>query len=276
MKKFDVKQDVVDRIIERFETVGEFEMPFKTFGTMNFKSKKLYRGINILLLAMAGYSSPYWGSPKQWIEAGANIKGAKCTRIVFWNIKKVEDDDGEEKTIAWAKYHNVLNSEQVTGWVAPSTKKKDETEIVALADEFLGSLGVNVTVKSGRAFYSIGEDYINMPPRKDFFATKTSTATEAYYSTYAHESVHATMHKERCDRNMKSYAAEELVAEIGAAMLCERLGISSEMRDDHVAYIKSWLENLRNDKQFIFSAAKQAQTAIDWMAEKQGGVKLAA
>ena len=125
MKKFDVKQDVVNRIIEKFETVGEFEMPFKTFGTQNFKTGHRYRGINILLLAMAGYSSPYWGTPKQWIEAGADISGSKCTKIVFWKIKKYEDEEsGEEKTVAWAKYYNVLNAEQVTGWEAPVADQK--------------------------------------------------------------------------------------------------------------------------------------------------------
>ena len=85
----------------------------------------------------------------------------------------------------------------------------------------------------------------------------------------AHENVHATKHKARCDREMRSYAAEELVAEIGAAALCQKLGISSEMRDDHVAYIKGWLEALRGDKQIIFTAASRAQEAVDWMDKKQ-------
>jgi antirestriction protein ArdC len=266
MEKFDVKQDVVNRIIERFETVGEFEMPFKTFGTQNFKSGHKYRGINVLLLAMAGYSSPFWGTPKQWIEAGADISGSKCTKIVFWNVKKYENEEtGEEKTAAWAKYYNVLNAEQVTGWEPPAGDNKDETQIVADADLFFANLGVTTKTVGGRACYSPATDVISMPARDEFNATKTSTATEVYYSTLAHENVHATMHKSRCDRSMKSYAAEELVAEIGAAILCEKLSISSEMRDDHVAYIKSWLKALRNDKQFIFTAASKSQTAVDWM-----------
>ena len=265
MKKFDVKQDVANRVIERFETVGEFEMPFKTFGNQNFKSGHKYRGINVLLLAMAGYSSPYWGTPKQWIEAGADISGSKCTKIVFWNVKKYEDEEtGEEKTYQWAKYYNVLNSEQVAGWESPASEKKDTTEIVAQADRFFRNLDVN-TVAGWVACYSLGADTVTIPPRTEFNATKTSTATETYYSTLAHENVHATMHKSRCDRSMKSYAAEELVAEIGAAILCEKLGISSEMRDDHIAYIKSWLKALRNDKQFIFTAASKSQAAVDWM-----------
>ena len=272
MKKFDVKQDVVNRIIERFETVGEFEMPFKTFGTQNFKTGHKYRGINVLLLAMAGYSSPYWGTPQQWIEAGADISGSKCTKIVFWNIKKYEDDDGEERTASFAKYYNVLNSEQVKGWEPPVVEKKDETDIVSDADSFFKNLGVKTKTIGGRACYTPAKDEIGMPARDEFHATKTSSATEAYYSTLAHENVHATMHKSRCDRNMNSYAAEELVAEIGAAMLCEKLGISSEMRDDHIAYIKSWLKALRNDKQFIFTAASKAQQATDWMEKQQKSI----
>ena len=265
-KKFDVKQDISDRIIKRFEDVGEFEMPFKTFGAQNFKSHRHYRGINVLLLAMSGYSSPYWGTPKQWIEAGADISGAKCTRIVFWNVKKIESyDSDQDKTVAFAKYYNVLNSEQVTGWEAPVFEHKDETEIVDKADSFFANLGVPTKIVSGRACYSISEDEISIPPRIEFNSTKTSTATETYYSTLAHENVHATMHKSRCDRKMKVYAGEELVAEIGAAVLCGQLGVSSEMRDDHVSYIKGWLEALRNDKQFIFTAASKAQEAVDWM-----------
>tara|TARA_R100001163_G_C5064534_1_gene202197 strand:- start:681 stop:1577 length:897 start_codon:yes stop_codon:yes gene_type:complete len=290
MKKFDVKQDVVNRIIEKFETVGKFEMPFKTFGTQNFQTNIKYRGINILLLAMAGYSSPYWGTWNQWFTAGGGIKekvngkwkitkpskynvqaGEKSTQIVFWNTKKIEDKEtGEEKTVAWAKYYNVFNSEQVTGWEAPAEDLKDETQIISEADAFFNNIGVNTKETSGGcASYRPSTDSISMPTRKDFNATKTSSATETYYATLAHENIHATMHESRCDRNMKSYAAEELVAEIGAAMLCEQLGISSEMRDDHVAYIKGWLEALRNDKQFIFTAATKSQEAVDWMNEQQ-------
>lgn len=273
MKKFDVKQDVVNRIIERFEAVGEFEMPFKTFGTQNFKSGHKYRGINILLLAMAGYSSPYWGTPKQWIKAGADISGSKCTKIVFWNIKKYEDEDGEERTASFAKYYNVLNYEQIkTDWEPPVVEKQSEACRNVSLDDFFGDLHIETQIVSGRACYILSEDKICMPRFEDFYATKTSSATEAYYSTLAHESIHATMHKDRCNRNMKSYAAEELVAEIGAAMLCEKLQVSSEMRDDHVAYIKSWLKALRNDKQFIFTAASKSQEAIDWMEKKQKSV----
>jgi antirestriction protein ArdC len=45
---------------------------------------------------------------------------------------------------------------------------------------------------------------------------------------------------------------EELVAEIGAAFLCADLRITPETRDDHAAYIASWLKVLKDDKRAIF------------------------
>ena len=270
MAKFDMKQDVTNRIIERIESCGEFEMPFKTFGAHNVHTGHMYRGINVLLTAMAGYNSPYWGTPRQWIAAGADISGTKCYKIVFWKPSKKEDPEtGEEKTSIFSKYYNVLNSEQVKNWEPPVVGQKDETQIISDADVYFKNVGVKTTEQSGRACYNPATDSINIPPRADFSATKTSSATETYYSTLAHENVHATKHKSRCDREMRSYAAEELVAEIGAAALCQKLGVSSEMRDDHTAYIKGWLEALRGDKQFIFTAASRAQEAIDWMENKQ-------
>jgi antirestriction protein ArdC len=58
---------------------------------------------------------------------------------------------------------------------------------------------------------------------------------------------------------------EELVAEIGAAFLCADLGITPETRDDHAAYIASWIKVLKDDKRAIFTAASQAQRAADFL-----------
>jgi len=63
----------------------------------------------------------------------------------------------------------------------------------------------------------------------------------------------------------EGYAREELGAEIGAAFLCAELGITPEVREDHAAYIDSWLAMLKNDKRAIFSAAAHAQRAVDYL-----------
>jgi antirestriction protein ArdC len=62
---------------------------------------------------------------------------------------------------------------------------------------------------------------------------------------------------------------EELIAELGAAFVCATLGISTEPRLDHAAYIDGWLTALRHDKRAIFTAASRAQAAVDWMHEQQ-------
>jgi antirestriction protein ArdC len=95
---------------------------------------------------------------------------------------------------------------------------------------------------------------------------------ESYYATLAHEMTHWTRHTSRLDRDLgrkrfadAGYAMEELVAEIGAAFLCADLGITPETRDDHAAYIASWLQVLKNDKRAIFTAASHAQKAADYL-----------
>ena len=87
---------------------------------------------------------------------------------------------------------------------------------------------------------------------------------------------HWTGHPSRCARDLKgrfgeeAYAAEELVAELGAAFLCADLALASEPRPDHAAYVQSWLKVLRNDKRAIFTAAAKAQVAADYAHERAG------
>lgn len=97
-----------------------------------------------------------------------------------------------------------------------------------------------------------------------------------YYATLAHESVHWTRHPSRLDRSFgqqafgdTGYAKEELVAELGAAFLCADLGLKLEDRQDHAAYIGSWLQVLRDDKRAIFAAAAHAQRAADYLHRLQ-------
>jgi antirestriction protein ArdC len=114
-------------------------------------------------------------------------------------------------------------------------------------------------------------------PRFEVFQTAI-----AYYSTLAHESTHWTGAVSRLNRELstrfggEAYAAEELIAELGAAFLCADLGLSNEPRPDHAAYLASWLRVLKNDKRAIFTAASKAQAAVDYMHGKQEEERLIA
>lgn len=68
----------------------------------------------------------------------------------------------------------------------------------------------------------------------------------------------------------ETYAFEELIAELGASYLCADLGITTELRPDHAAYIATWLKVLKSDKKAIFTAASQADKAARYLLALNG------
>ncbi len=89
--------------------------------------------------------------------------------------------------------------------------------------------------------------------------------------------VHWSGHRRRLDREMgrrfgdDAYAAEELVAELGAAFATARLGISNSPRPDHAAYLGHWLQILNEDSKALFVVAAKAQAAVDHLAAYSQG-----
>src|SRR5258708_33530593 len=140
-------------------------------------------------------------------------------------------------------------------------------ERIAHAEAFFQAIRADVRNGGNRAYYSPDSDHSQMPP---FQAFKENVS---YYSTLAHEHTHWTASAARCDRQLgkrfgdNAYAAEELIAELGAAFTCAHLGLSTEPRADHAAYIDSWLKVLKADKRAIFTAASKAQQATDYIIQ---------
>ena len=97
-----------------------------------------------------------------------------------------------------------------------------------------------------------------------------------YYATRAHETIHWTGHTDRLDRDLTgrfgedAYAAEELVAELGAAMWCAQTGLTTITRADHAAYLAGWLRILRSDARALVTVASRAQAAVDWLNTHTG------
>ena len=153
----------------------------------------------------------------------------------------------------------------------PSTPDADLRRcptVIEHAEAFFGSIGATVRHGGNEAFYRPSTDHIQMPP---FAAFKDGVA---YYSVLAHEHTHWTANAARCDRQLgkrfgdNAYAAEELIAELGAAFTNAHLGLSTEPRADHAQYLASWLKVLKADKRAIFTAASKAQQATDWMIQR--------
>ncbi len=114
-----------------------------------------------------------------------------------------------------------------------------------------------------------------MPDMERFKGTETSTPTEAYYATLLHELSHWTGMEDRCNREINNsfgdekYAIEELVAELGSAFLCSKLGITSEPREDHAQYIAGWKKKLEDDSRLIFRCSAMAQKGVEYLDDLQ-------
>jgi antirestriction protein ArdC len=277
----DVYTRVTEQIIGAIEAGADaWRMPWhatdsgELFPT-NALSKKPYRGVNVLALWAAaaehGYPSGLWGTYRQWEELGAQVrKDEKGSCVVFWKISEKGDseegDTAARGTRFFARGYWVFNAGQVDGFtLAEAPAPRPVAERIETADMFFGALGADVRHGGNRAYFRPDTDHIQMPVFEAF------PDRLGYYATLAHESTHWTGAEHRLQRDLwgrfgsDAYAAEELIAELGAAFLCAGLGLTNEPRPDHAAYISSWLKLLRSDKRAIFTAASKAQAAADWM-----------
>lgn len=288
IEKVDVYQRVTDSIISAIEKgVGKWRMPWHTsgkedFSPINVSSRKAYRGINTLCLWAAaeekGYTSGEWATYKQWQDCGAQVrKGEKSSTVVFWKFANEEEseagEDGNEAAggrgrLLFTRGYSVFNAAQVDGYTPKETAPVPVADRLEGADAFFKDLGADLRHGGNRAYYAPATDHIQMPAFQAF------DENGAYYSTLAHEHAHWTAKDNRCNRLLgkrfgdNAYAAEELIAELGAAFVCAQLGLSSEPREDHAQYLASWLKVLKADKRAIFTAACKAQQACDWMMKR--------
>jgi antirestriction protein ArdC len=278
----DIYAEVTNALVASIEAdPGKPVMPWNRTGTNempnNIASGDDYHGVNIINLWVtsqaAGFATSVWGTFRQWRAMGASVqKGQKSTPVVFYKQVIQEYTDSEDASYRVLKYFSVFNADQVDGYDAPVLA--DATEPVAriaAIDVMIERAGANIREVGAQAYYNPSTDQITMPDSKRFFNTPSGTRSENFYAVLLHELTHWTAHPSRCDRDLHSrfgdtaYAMEELVAEIGSAFFCARLGISSTPREDHAQYLGNWLSVLKNDKKAIFSAAAKAQAAIDFV-----------
>ena len=284
-EKRDVYERVTSQIINAIEQgLGNWRMPWHTsgkfaFSPINVTSRKSYRGINILCLWAAaqakGYKRAEWATYQQWQERGAQVrKGEKSTLVVFWKFANnaAETDDGDDtpksgSRLLFTRGYSVFNAGQVDGYTPKFDPDMPIEQRIESAEQFFSRINARVVHQGNRAFYAPADDTITLPPFAAFFTPVD------YYSTRAHETGHWTAHAWRCNRQLgkrfgdNAYAAEELIAELGAAFVCAHLGLSTEPREDHAQYIQSWLRVLKADKRAIFTAASRAQQAADFMIQ---------
>ena len=210
----------------------------------SYATGKAYRGCNAFLLAIVVLLS---GVP-----------------VFHYNFKDVEREDGEKETvftgISCYTVFNVSLTDLPPAVVPSNAFTPDE-----IGEQMLAVSPVEIVYGGGESFYRPSEDRIYLP-EKVFFKS-----TSGFYGTAFHELVHATGAKKRLDRDLSGgfgsakYAAEELVAEVGAVLLCAQLGIELEQKEEknHTAYLLSWLKSCEL-KDFT-DALNKAESASDWL-----------
>jgi antirestriction protein ArdC len=241
----------------------------------NAATNRPYSGCNIVLLWMAanaGYRTPRYLTFKQALDLSGNVrKGEHGTKVYFVKQLQVANRNGEEgetRIVPLMREYTVFNVDQCQGLpervltlgevMVRNTDQRDAT-----IDEFFGSSGVEIREGMGEAYYRPGADFISLPRFEAFKSAAT------FYATAFHELGHATGHKSRLDRDLRSrfgekaYAAEELIAELCAAFLCAEFSLDGELR--HAGYIQSWIGLLKSDCRAFFTACSKAQAADDYL-----------
>lgn len=288
----DVYARITDRIVADLEKgVRPWVQPWSAGNATGRITRPLrhngepYTGMNVLLLwsegLARGFTSPIWMTFRQSIELGGHVrKGESGSTVIYASrFTKTETDEhgGEvERDIPFLKAYSVFNVEQIEGlpehFYHRPTPILDPVERIERADRFFANTGSVVRHGGSTAFYSPSSDHIQMPIFESF------RDAASYVAVLSHEHIHWTADSRRVGRDLSRYAKdrsetarEELVAEIGAALVCADLGIVPELepRSDHAAYVASWLTVLSNDRRAIFSAAAHAQRAVAYLHSLQ-------
>jgi antirestriction protein ArdC len=279
-------QEITDKIIAELEAGRvPWVQPWRTAAAnaplampKNASTERRYSGINVLILWGAvierGFSGQSWLTFRQALSLGGNVrKGQRGTTVVYADHfvpddeKKRAVETGEDaQAIPFLKRFTVFNTDQCDGLpeeVAKAAPPPPPGLVEPEAERLIAATGADFRIGGARAFYSPSGDFVQVPPPQAYFEPIN------WHRTAFHELGHWTGHRSRLARDhsgsfgSKSYAREELVAEMAGAFICASLGIVPTVR--HADYIGSWLEVLREDNRAIIRAASAASKAADYV-----------
>lgn len=291
-KTDELLEQITNKIIAQIETgAGKWSKPWTSVLVegglgINAKTNAAYQGFNqIILMATAAemdYVNPLWATYKQWNELGGQVqKGEKGTMLVKWGFNyRCQGCDYKGKvscpkeghissTVWWASPFIVFNVAQ-TDYPYEKPEPLPEPERHAAAERVIEESGADITYRpSNGAYYSPLADQITLPERSQF------STPEGFYGTALHELGHWTGHESRLNRQQRNrfgdnaYAAEELIAELTAAFIAVKVGITPEPHIDHASYLKSWLTVLKADPRNLYVTARDAQAAADFLLKTE-------
>ena len=174
------------------------------------------------------------------------------------------------------RVYTVFNAEQCDG-IAPRKAEVPSWDPCDLADRILERSGVDIVHGPvAEAYYLRRQDRIHLPD-PGLFDSK-----ENYYHTLLHELVHATGHESRMEREtlikygagLEFRAREELYAEIGAMLVCTKLGLGyTPQHQNTPAYVEHWCDAIGSDPKVIREAAMVAGNISKHIIREIGGLR---
>ena len=279
--KRDIYKEITDKIVAELERGAiPWVQPWSRRGLTvdlpeNATSKRRYSGINVLILwdaAINGnYTSARWLTYKQAKAAGGHVRRGERGTMIFYISKFIpekerklaEEENREPRAIPFLRSYRVFNAAQCEGLPDELIEMLPDCEKIDRAEKLIEGTGAKVCIGGLRAYYDLLSDTVHLPPQPAF-EDQTN-----YYSIAFHELGHWTGAEHRLARklsskkNSKSYAFEELIAELCAAFTSAAIQIRPTVR--HAAYIATWIKLLRDDKRAIFRAASAAAKATGYI-----------
>lgn len=296
-KRRDYEADLVAGLIELMEAgTNPWQREWSTASHVphtNLTTGQPYKGSNPALLELQmqirGSSLPLWvpggqGKARGWFPK----KGTKacCICMPMTMTKERLDDQGqpiitngkaETTTFTFFAYKGgIFNAADMKGEGLEEeidkalnlNPKRSAPERLINAEEILDKYEVQPIHEGFKAYYSPTKDQIILPERRNFLSIPS------YYATLAHEMVHSTGHASRLRRDgiinfdgfgTDNYAKEELIAELGAFLICSRLQIPSKTLN-HASYLNAWITRLKKEPSFLLTAFRQSKDAANLIA----------
>jgi antirestriction protein ArdC/phage/plasmid primase-like uncharacterized protein len=203
-----------------------------------------------------------------------NIKGPVASESL--SFRQAEEKYNTRFAVAYNVF-NIAQMENVPENVVGKTEKLSDIVMenkMAQIVEGMQKDGLRLGFGGDRALYRRGADLVQMPMPEQF------KDKPSFHSTLLHEIGHSTGHENRLNRQFgqrkgdAQYAREELRAEIFSFMMAVETGIPHKHEEQHQSYIQSWAQALKNDKNEIYAAARDASKAVDYVTERAAAIEL--
>jgi antirestriction protein ArdC len=184
------------------------------------------------------------------------------------NGNPILDSNGDKKTYSFPtiKGFVVFSVDHLNWDMSKYIPEMKQNPLLDSGESILkGYANCPEVVTSNKAAYSPTVNKLYMPTIGQF------VSSNEYYQTLFHELVHSTGHMDKLNRQgiaqfdrfgSHQYSYEELIAEIGAGMLCELSGIQMNVQNSQ-AYLNGWISKLESEPKWIFKAVNEAKKAVE-------------